>query len=114
MSSAEHSEPARDPGLDIHGWESRWASIEEDLEGDPGTALSQLAELVREMLLESGYSVDDPVARTGEEPEVVVSYLSARQTAERAELGEASRTEVETALDDLQSVFHTVSGEQRR
>ena len=56
-----------------------------------------------------GYDVTDPVARTGDEPDVVVSYLAARETAERAELGEASRGEVEAALDDLRSVFDTIA-----
>jgi hypothetical protein len=33
--------------------------------------------------------------------------LAARETAERAELGAASRSEVEQAIEDLRSVFDT-------
>ena len=114
MSSAGHAEPAPEPGLDIHEWESRWASIEEDADGDPYAALSRLADLVKQMLVTSGYDVDDPVAREGEEPELVVTYLSARETAERAEPGAASRSEVDLALEDLRAVFETLAGEPRR
>jgi len=107
-------EPAAAPGLDLHEWESQWASIGEGAEDDPDAALSQLADLVRKMLVESGHEVGDPVARSGEEPEVIVTYLSARQTAERAEVGAASRAEVEIPLDDLRWVFETIAGAHRR
>lgn len=100
-----------EPGLDLHDWESMWASVEEDLDANPDAALSQLADLVEKMLRERGYHVDDPVERTGDEPEVVVTFLSARETTERAELGEASREDVRTAIDDLRMIFETVKTE---
>ena len=103
-----------EPGLDIHEWTSAWASIEEEQDSDPAAALSQLADLAHRMLLGSGYDVDDPVAREGDEQELVASYLAARETAERAELGAASRSEVEQATEDLRAVFETLSGESRR
>jgi hypothetical protein len=93
------------PGLDLHTWESWWASIDEDAGLDPDAALSQFAELVERMLAANGYALDDPVARQGEEPEVVATYAAARETAERAELGEASRSEVEQATEDLREIF---------
>jgi hypothetical protein len=106
--SVERSEGWHDPGLDRHEWESAWASIENDLRDDPDAAVSQLADLVRDMLLTRGYEVGDPVERAGDEPEVVETYRAARATAERAELGQASRGDVETALDDLRSVYETM------
>jgi len=62
-------------------------------------------DLVQRMLEANGYAVGDPVAREGEEREVVATYLSARETAERAELGAASRSEVQQATEDLRSVL---------
>ena len=97
-----------EPGLDLHEWESAWASVEEDLEANPAAALSQLADLVEQMLRSRGYSVDDPVAEGGDDPEIVVTYRAARETAERAELGSASRAEVGTAIDDLRVLFDTL------
>ena len=100
-----------EPGLDEHAWRSTWASLEADEALDPAAALSQYAELVEGMLVSRGYDVGDPVARSTDEPELVVSYLSARQVAERAELGGASREEVRTAIDDLRAVFEELVDE---
>ena len=98
----------QEPGLDLHEWESAWASIEEDAADDPDAAVSLYADLVRDMLLSRGYRVDDPVERAGDEPEIVATYRSARQTAERAELGEASRGDVEVAIEDLRALWETL------
>jgi hypothetical protein len=92
-------------GFDLHDRESVWASIEEDLEDDPDGALNRLTDLVERILLAEGYAVHDPVAVAGEEPEVIATYRAAREVSERAELGSASRSEVETAVDDLRSIF---------
>lgn len=98
-----------EPGLDLHEWESAWASVAEDLEADPAAALSQLSDLVEKMLRSRGYHVDDPVAGSGDEPEIVVTYRAVRETTERAELGEASRADVGTAIDDLRVLFDTLT-----
>jgi hypothetical protein len=102
------------PGVDEHTWESTWASIEEDAADDPDGALSQFADLVQHVLATSGYHLVDPVAAQGEDPEVVVAYRSARDTAERAELGAASRSEVEQAIADLREVFTAIVNVGRR
>jgi hypothetical protein len=97
------------PGFDEYGWDSAWASIEEDVGDDPDAAVSVFADLVERMLTASGYAVNDPVARQGEAPEIVRTYFAARDTAERAEVGLASRGDVEQAIEDLRSVFATIS-----
>jgi hypothetical protein len=104
MSTVDWNEGAH-PGADLHFWESEWASVAEDASDDPDAAVSAYAELVERILAASGYAVTDPVARSGEDPEVVSTYLSAREVAERAELGEASRSEVAQAIEDLRLVF---------
>jgi hypothetical protein len=68
-----------EPGLDRHEWESRWASLEEDLQDSPRDVLPELDLLIAQMLEESGYAIDDPVAREGEGPEVVDDYFAARE-----------------------------------
>jgi hypothetical protein len=100
------------PGADIHAWESEWASVEADAADDPNSALSQLADIVERALAGSGHDLDDPVAVQGDEPELVVTYRAARDTAERAELGDASRGEVEQAIADLREVFTSVIAER--
>jgi hypothetical protein len=100
-----------EPGVELHDWESVKASIDEDIADDPDAGLSQLADLVHRMLVESGYAIDDDVAGRGAELEVVLAYRSARETTERAELGEASRGDVESAIDDLRDVFAALVAE---
>jgi hypothetical protein len=68
-----------EPGLDRHEWESRWQSLEEELEDSPRDVLPELDELVALMLEERGYAVDDPVAREGDDREVVAEFLAARE-----------------------------------
>jgi hypothetical protein len=68
-----------EPGLDRHEWESRWQSLEEELEDSPGDVLPELDLLVEQMLEERGYAVDDPVAREGEDREVVAEFIAARE-----------------------------------
>ena len=68
-----------EPGLDRHEWESRWQSLEEDLEDSPRDVLPELDELVKQMLNERGYAIDDPVAREGDDREIVAEFLAARE-----------------------------------
>jgi hypothetical protein len=71
-----------EPGLDRHEWESRWASLEEDLEDSPGDVMPELDELVEEMLEGRGYDVEDPVVREGDDRDVVAEFLAARETTQ--------------------------------
>lgn len=103
-----------DPGVDVHAWESTWASIEEDAVDDPDAAVSQYADLVEHVLLSTGHRIDDPVVAQGEDPEVVGTYRTAREIAERAELGAASRGDVEQAIADLREIFTSVVNAGRR
>jgi hypothetical protein len=100
-----------EPGVDLHDWESMWASVAQDAGDNPDAAVSQLADIVQRMLLARGYHLGDAVAVGGDEPEIVVTYLAAREATERAEIGEAPRAEVESAIDDLQAIFDTLVAE---
>ena len=98
-----------EPGLDVHVWESRWQALEEDLRAAPGEALSEAADLVEEMLIGSGYDVNDPVARVGEEREVVAAYQAAREVSDRIEAGESvDPGDVAAAIDGFRAVHDYV------
>ena len=101
-----------EPGLDLHEWETMWASVAEDRDADPDAALSQFADIVGRMLRSRGYNVDDPVEASGDENEIVTTYVAARETAERAQVGSASRAEVDDAINDLEDIFDTVIAER--
>lgn len=96
----------QEPGLDRHDWESLLAGLDEDLHGDPFAALPELADLVERMLDEAGYEIDDPVARAGDEREVVAEYVAAREIATLVEGGndQLSPGDVAQAIAGLRDV----------
>jgi hypothetical protein len=96
-----------EPGLDRHEWESLWESLDEAIHDDPVDALSELDMLVHRMLLESGYDVDDPVARVGDEREVVADFLAAREIKLAVDRGsdEISPGDVAAAINNYREVY---------
>jgi hypothetical protein len=96
-----------EPGLNRHEWESEMASIDEDLHDDPAGALAELDDLVARMLKETGYDVEDPVVREGEEREIVAEFLAAREIKEAYERGseELSPGDIAAAVNDYRELF---------
>jgi hypothetical protein len=96
-------------GLDLHEWESQFASIEPDLWDDPEQALPELADLIRRMLEERGYALADPVAVEGEERELLDSYRAGRETADRVDAGdEVDPGDVAHSINSLRAIYDTV------
>ena len=96
-----------EPGLDRHEWESRWASLEEDLEDSPRDVLPELDQLVEQMLGERGYAIDDPVVREGDDRDVVADFLAAREIT-RLLAGDAdaiSSGDVALAVNNYREVY---------
>ena len=104
----------QEPGLDLHDWESQMASLEDGLRDEPARALPELADLVEKMLIECGYALDDPVAREGDEPEVVRSYAAAREIADRVEKENMgiSVGDVGNAIENLRAVYENLISDQ--
>ena len=96
-----------DPGLDRHEWESEMQALEEELEDAPAEALPELGDLVERMLAERGYDLSDPVAREGEEREVVAEYMAARETSDRVERGDAGvgPGDVAAAINGFRAIY---------
>lgn len=103
-----------EPGLDRHEWESRWQSLEEDLEASPREALPALDELVGEMLQERGYALDDPVAREGDDREVLAEFLAARETTRLLDAGSdgVSPGDVASAVNGYRAVYEHLIAER--
>jgi hypothetical protein len=75
----------QEPGLDRHEWETEWQQLEPLVLESPREALPELRDLVRRMLDERGYATGDEVVREGDDPEVLATYLAAREVTLRAE-----------------------------
>lgn len=82
----------RDPGLDRHVWETEWQALEPLVVDSPNEALPELDDLVGRMLLEEGYPLEEGelerAAEEGIDPDVLASFLAAREVARRVDRGE--------------------------
>ena len=102
-----------EPGLDRHEWESEMQALEPELEDAPAEALPELGDLVERMLVERGYDVTDPVAREGEEREIVAEYLAAREISDRLERGEdVGPGDVGAAVNGFRAIYDYVIAER--
>ena len=96
-----------EPGLDRHEWESEMQALEAELSESPAEALPELDALVVRMLETTGYDIADPVAREGEEREVVAEYLAAHEITAASERGstELSPGDIGAAINGYRAVF---------
>jgi len=101
-----------EPGLDRHEWESEMQALEDQLSENPAEALPELDALLGRMLEETGYNLDDPIVREGDEREVVAEFLAAREITSLSER-EAEGVgpgDVAAAINGYRAVFdHLVS-----
>ena len=103
-----------EPGLDRHEWESEWQSLEEQLADSPAETLSDVDGLVERMLIERGYSVGDPVAREGDDRELVAEFLAAREITRLVEEGndDVSPGDVAAAVNGYKAIFDYLIAER--
>ena len=82
----------QEPGLDRAEWETEWAALEPLVIDSPAEALPELDRLVRRMLVERGYPLEEGEAeRTAEEgidPEVLAGYRAGHDIATRVDRGD--------------------------
>jgi hypothetical protein len=109
---AVKAEEMDEPGLDLHEWETRWAELQELAEGAPDEALPEIVRAVEQMLIERGYELENPVATEGEDPDLVLDFVAAREIARAADQGKIEREDIETAIEDLAEI-HDYLVEQR-
>lgn len=97
----------QEPGLDRHEWETEWQQLEPLVLDSPREALPELHDLVRRILEERGYAIDDEVVREGNDPEVIAEYLAARETTRRAERDdpELSPGDIGSAIGSYRNLY---------
>jgi hypothetical protein len=103
-----------EPGLDRHEWESEWAALEENFDGEPAGSLSAVHELMTRMLRERNILDDDLVAVEGADPELIRPWVAARDLVQRldAEL-DVEETDVREALEGYRELFQTLLEDRR-
>jgi hypothetical protein len=100
-----------EPGLDLHEWETRWQQALDDASDDAPGALGEMDELIREMLLERGYQIDEPTTADGEEPEVVRQYRAAREVRLQVDGGDFDPGDVADAIDGYRAIYELLATE---
>jgi hypothetical protein len=91
----------RDPGLDLHEWETRWAQLEEALAEDPADALVEACDEIEELLrIQAG----DEMLRA-QYAELEAAYEAAREVADRYGQGtDVDPGDIAAAIENLRTV----------
>ena len=90
------------------------AALDDDVHDDPAEALSELDDLLRRMLDETGYDITDRIVREGDEREVVADYLAAHEITMAYESGsdELSPGDVAAAINNYRELFDYLIAER--
>ena len=101
----------REPGLELHEWETRWSELEPLLDEDPAGALPEACDFLEQVLGEADIPRE---AVGGENEELLVPYRAARETANRVETGEnVDPGDVSAAIENVRSVYETLRATRR-
>jgi len=96
----------REPGLDRHEWETAWEELQEQLEDAPAETLPELGDLIGHMLAARGFAIDDEVADDGIEPDILVSFRSAREISLRVDRGDdVDPSDVGEAIHSYREIY---------
>jgi hypothetical protein len=113
LAAHDNGMSMQEPGLDRHEWESELETLEPELRDSPAEALPDLADLVERMLNERGFQMEDPLAREGNEPEIIREYRSAREVSDRTERGESvDPGDVAAAINGLRALYDHLLSER--
>jgi hypothetical protein len=101
-----------EPGLDLHEWESIWADLDDAAANAPDETLPEMVRLVQQMLDERGFDLHEPITAEGEEPEILRSFLAARELVAVLDAGgEVEPEAIADAIEDVRAVHdHVVAG----
>ena len=78
----------QEPGLDEHEWTTRFEALEDEIRSSPGEVLSDLDDLVAEMMVARGLPLAEREGEEVLEPEMVRQFEESRRVTEQLESGE--------------------------
>lgn len=105
---------AWEPGLDVHEWQSQWASLEDDIADSPETALPYVHELITRMLKERKILDDSLVGLEGADPDWVRTWEAGRDLVLRIEDPslDVEPQDILDQIDDYRALFETLVAER--
>ena len=101
----------QEPGIDEHGWASRWEALEDDLRDAPAESLGDLDELVAEMMEARGLPLQEREGEDATEPETIRQFEEARRVTRQLESGDPyDPGDVANAIDGYRSLYDHLLG----
>jgi hypothetical protein len=103
-----------EPGLDLHEWESEWASLEDDIADSPETALPYVHELMTRMLKERAILDESLVARESADPDYIRTWAAgAELVAKLDDPGtDVEREDVVEQIENYRELFEMFLAER--
>ena len=100
-----------EPGIDEHGWATRYEALEPELRDAPAESLAELDELVAEMMEARGLPLQEREGEETTEPETVRQFEEARRVARQIETGDPyDPGDVANAVDGYRSLYDHLLG----
>jgi len=100
-----------EPGIDEHGWATRYEALEPELRDAPAESLAELDELVAEMMEARGLPLQERDGEDTTEPETVRQFEEARRVARQIETGDPyDPGDVANAVDGYRSLYDHLLG----
>jgi len=105
---------AWEPGLDVHQWESEWASLEDDLADSPETALPVVHELITRMLRERRILDDNLVVAEGADPEWFRTWEAGQELVALLDdpSADVDRQDIVDQIDECRALFQALVAER--
>ena len=103
-----------EPGLDVHEWESEWASLEDDIADSPETALPYVHELMTRMLKERRILDESLVAMEGADPEWVRTWEAGAELVRKLDDPgiDVEREDALEAIENYRALIETILAER--
>ncbi len=98
-----------EPGIDEHLWIGRYEALEDDIHTAPVEVLSDLDELVAEMMEARGVPLEEREGEEVTEPETIRQFVEARRVTRLIDAGEEyDPGDVANAIDAYRTLYESL------
>jgi hypothetical protein len=103
-----------EPGLDVHEWESEWASLDDDIADSPETALPYIHELITRMLKERRILDDSLAVTEGADPDWVRTWQAGADLVKKVDDPglDVEREDIVEQIENYRELFETLLAER--
>jgi hypothetical protein len=103
----------QEPGLDEHEWTTRFGALEDDIRSSPAESLSDLDDLVAEMMVARGLPLAERDGEEVLEPEIVRQFEESRRVTRQLDTGEPyDPGDVASAVEGYLTLYEDLLGRE--